>query len=73
MSRVFSRRTNTRPGGCFASWDGRTDLEQASRSGFGPTSRQSSAGLGQKFAELRGQADEARRTIARHEDQIKKP
>ena len=27
--------------------------------------------LGQKFAELRGQADEARRTIARHDDQIK--
>ena len=28
-------------------------------------------GLGQKFAELRGQADEAQRTIARHEEQIK--
>ena len=27
--------------------------------------------LGQKFAELRGQADEARRTIARHDEQIR--
>ena len=29
-------------------------------------------GLGQRFAELRGQAEEARKTIARHEDQIKR-
>ena len=29
-------------------------------------------GLGQKFAGLRGQAEEARRTIARHEDQIRR-
>lgn len=28
-------------------------------------------GLGQKFGELRGQADEARRTIARHDEQIR--
>ena len=28
-------------------------------------------GLGQRFAQLRGQAEEARKTIARHEDQIK--
>ena len=29
-------------------------------------------GLGQRFAQLRGQAEAARRTIARHEDQIKR-
>ena len=29
-------------------------------------------GLGQRFAQLRGQAEEARKTIARHEDQIKR-
>jgi uncharacterized protein YhaN len=29
-------------------------------------------GLGQRFAELRGQSEEARRTIARHDDQIKR-
>ena len=29
-------------------------------------------GLGQRFAELRGQAEEARKTIGRHEDQIKR-
>ena len=48
-----------------------TDLEQAESLRLRADEPAIIRGLGQKFAELRGQADEARRTIARHDEQIK--
>ncbi len=48
-----------------------TDLEQAESLRLRADEPAIIRALGQKFAELRGQAEEARRTIARHEEQIK--
>jgi uncharacterized protein YhaN len=48
-----------------------TDLDQAESLRLRADEPAVIRGLGQKFAELRGQADEARRTIARHDEQIR--
>jgi uncharacterized protein YhaN len=48
-----------------------TDLDQAESLRLRADEPAIIRGLGQRFAELRGQADEARRTIARHDEQIK--
>jgi uncharacterized protein YhaN len=48
-----------------------TDLEEANSLRLRADEPAIIRGLGQKFAELRGQADEAQRTIARHAEQIK--
>jgi uncharacterized protein YhaN len=49
-----------------------TDLDQAETLRLRADEPASIRALGQQFAKLRGQAEEARKTIARHEDQIER-
>ncbi len=49
-----------------------TDLDEADSLRLRADEPASIRGLGQQFAKLRGQAEEARKTIARHEDQIER-
>ena len=49
-----------------------TDLDDADETRLRADESAMIRGLGQQFAKLRGQTDEARKTIARHEDQIKR-
>ena len=71
-SRVIFRTLSTRRGGPSATWAARLDLDEAEALRLRVDEPIAIRMLGQRFAEMRGQAEEARKTIARHHDQIKR-